>query len=74
MARGDVTGTTQRVWYTSPMTLAPTTWTVNQRALVDVVLHRHALLLPCSIREVRKNRILVGTGRRANAVLAGAGG
>ncbi len=30
----------------------PTTWTVNQRARVDVVLHRRALRLPCVIREV----------------------
>jgi len=25
------------------MTTTPTTWTVNQRALVDMVLHRRAL-------------------------------
>ncbi len=37
----------------------PTTWTAGQRALVDVVLHRRPLRVPCIIREVRRNRILV---------------
>lgn len=41
------------------MTTTPTTWTVNQRALVDIVLHRRALRVPCIIREVRRTRILV---------------
>ncbi len=40
------------------MTITPT-WTVDQRALVDVVLQRRTLRVPCIIREVRRNRILV---------------
>lgn len=45
-------------WYTPSMTTLPP-WTVNQRALVDVVVQRRALRVPCIIREVRSNRILV---------------
>ena len=41
------------------MITTPTTRTVNGRALVDVVLPRRTLLLPCIIREVRSGRILV---------------
>jgi hypothetical protein len=41
------------------MTTSPTTRTVNGRALVDVVLPRGALRVPCINREVRSNRILV---------------
>jgi hypothetical protein len=36
----------------------PSTWTVNGRALVDVVVHRHALRVPCIIREVRQESYL----------------
>jgi len=35
------------------MTITPTTWTVDQRALVDIVLHWQSLWVPCVIREVR---------------------
>jgi hypothetical protein len=41
------------------MTTTPRSWIMNQRALVDVVLHRSALRVPCIIREVRSTRILV---------------
>ncbi len=48
------------------MTTTPSTWMVNQRTLIDVVLHRHALQLPCSSREVGYplggTRILVELG------------
>jgi len=33
------------------MTTTPT-WTVGQRALVDIVLHRRALRVPCIIHEM----------------------
>ncbi len=35
------------------------TWTVNQRTLVNVVLHRRALQVPCIIKEVRSTHILI---------------
>ncbi len=41
------------------MTTTPTTWTADQRALVDVVLHGQPLRVPCIIREVRSTRILI---------------
>ncbi len=61
------------------MIRAPTTWTVNQCALVDVVLHRRALRLPCVIREVGYplggTRILVElVDVLTSPVLGGAGG
>jgi hypothetical protein len=41
------------------MTTTSRTWTVHQRTLVNVVLHRRALQVPCIIRVVRRTRILV---------------